>query len=245
MNIDDIYVNYVQYGNKDGKNIVLLHGWGQNIEMMDPIGKRLEKDFYITNIDLPGHGKSEEPKTEYNIYDYYEIIKKLLNKLKIDNPILIGHSFGGRISIIYAAKENVDKLVLLASPFKKSDKSNSLKVKMLKFLKKVPVINKLAPYMKTKIGSRDYKAASPIMRQILVNTVNEDLEKYLRDIKCPTLLIWGTNDQEASIEDAKYAEEIMENAGLVIYEGCTHYAYLERIDQTIKVLNSFIKENKQ
>lgn len=245
MNINDIYVNYEQYGNDKGKNIVLLHGWGQNIEMMNPIGKRLEKDFYITVIDLPGHGKSEEPKTEYNIYDYYEIVKKLLDKLNIKNPILIGHSFGGRISIVYAAKEKVDKLILLAAPFKKSTKSDTLKVKILKFLKKVPVINNLAPYMKTKIGSRDYKAASPIMRQILVNTVNEDLEQYLRDIRVPTLLIWGTNDREASIEDAKYAEDIMDNAGLVIYEGCTHYAYLERIDQTIRVLRSFLEEEKK
>jgi len=245
MNINDIYVNYEQYGNNKGKNIVLLHGWGQNIAMMNPIGKRLEKDFYITVIDLPGHGKSEEPKTEYNIYDYYEIVKKLLDKLNIKNPILIGHSFGGRISIVYAAKEKVDKLVLLAAPFKKSTKSDTLKVKVLKLLKKVPVINKLAPYMKTKIGSRDYKAASPTMRQILVNTVNEDLEQYLKNIRVPTLLIWGTNDREASIEDAKYAEDIMDNAGLVIYEGCTHYAYLERIYQTIRVLRSFLEEEKK
>lgn len=244
MKIDDININYTQYGNKDGKNIVLLHGWGQNIEMMDPIGKRLDKDFYITNIDLPGHGKSEEPTKEYNIYDYYEVVKELLNKLDIKNPILIGHSFGGRIAIIYAAKEKVDKLVLLASPFKKSNKDKSLKVRILKFLNKVPVLNKLAPYMKKKIGSRDYKNASSMMRKILVNTVNEDLEKYLKDIRIPTLLIWGTNDREASIEDAKYAEDIMENAGLVVYEGATHYAYLERIDQTIRVLNSFLKENK-
>ena len=61
MNIKDVYVNFIQYGNKSGKNIVLLHGWGQNIEMMDPIGKRLQKDFYITIIDLPGFGKSSEP----------------------------------------------------------------------------------------------------------------------------------------------------------------------------------------
>lgn len=244
MNIDSININYVQYGNKKGKNIVLLHGWGQNIEMMDPIGKRLEEDFYITNIDLPGYGKSEEPKKVYTIYDYYETIKKLLNKLKIYNPILIGHSFGGRIAIVYAAKEKVDKLVLLGAPFKKSTKSDTLKVKILKFLKKVPIINKLAPYMKTKIGSRDYKNATPIMRDILVNTINEDLEKYLREIKIPTLLIWGTNDREASIEDAKYAEDIMEDAGLVIFEGCSHYAYLERISQTINVLKSFLKEDK-
>lgn len=244
MKIDDININYTQYGNKDGKNIVLLHGWGQNIEMMDPIGKRLEKDFYITNIDLPGHGKSDEPIKEYNIYDYYEVVKELLNKLNVKNPILIGHSFGGRIAIIYASKEKVDKLVLLASPFKKSNSDKSLKVRILKFLNKVPVINKLAPYMKKKIGSRDYKAASPMMRKILVNTVNEDLEKCLKDIRIPTLLIWGTNDKEASIEDARHAEDIMENAGLVVYEGCSHYAYLERLDQTIRVLNSFLKENK-
>ena len=244
MNIDGININYIQYGNKEGKNIILLHGWGQNIEMMDPIGKGLEKEFYITNIDLPGHGKSEEPKRVYTIYDYYEVVKKLLNKLNIDNPILIGHSFGGRVSIVYSAKEKTEKLVLLGAPFKKSTKSDSLKVKTLKFLKKVPIINKLAPYMKTKIGSRDYKSATPIMRDILVNTVNEDLEKYLKEINVPTLLIWGTKDNEASIEDARYAESIMKDAGLVVYEGCSHYAYLERINQTVKVLKEFFKEDK-
>jgi len=244
VNIDGININYIQYGNKNGKDIVLLHGWGQNIEMMDPIGKRLEDDFYITNIDLPGYGKSEEPKRVYTIYDYYETIKKLLNKLKINNPILIGHSFGGRIAIVYAAKEKVDKLVLLAAPYKKSNKSDTLKVRILKFLKKVPLLNKLAPYMKTKIGSKDYRSATPIMRDILVKTINEDLEQYLKEIKAPTLLIWGTNDKEASIEDAKYAESIMENAGLVVYEGCSHYAYLERLNQTISVLKSFLKEDE-
>ena len=50
MKIKDVNVNYVQYGNKKGKNVVLLHGWGQNIKMMDPIGKGLMKDYYITNI---------------------------------------------------------------------------------------------------------------------------------------------------------------------------------------------------
>jgi pimeloyl-ACP methyl ester carboxylesterase len=122
MNIKDVNINYIQYGNQEGKNVVLLHGWGQNTEMMDPIGKGLEKDFYITNIDLPGFGKSTEPTYGYTLYDYYEILDKLLTKLKIKNPILIGHSFGGRLAIIYAAKKKVEKLVLLSSPFKRSNK---------------------------------------------------------------------------------------------------------------------------
>lgn len=245
MNIKDVYVNFIQYGNKSGKNIVLLHGWGQNIEMMDPIGKRLQKDFYITIIDLPGFGKSSEPTYGYTVYDYFEIVDELLRKLKIKNPIMIGHSFGGRISIIYAAKKGVEKLVLLASPFKRSVKKNTFKIKLLKFLKKVPVVKELESYMKTKIGSRDYRNATPIMRLILVNTVNEDLTEYLKQIESPTLLIWGDLDTEAPLEDAKYAETIMKDAGLIIYQGATHYAYLERINEVINVLNGFLKEGKK
>ena len=241
MNIKDVYINYVQYGNEKGKNIVLLHGWGQNIEMMDPIGKGLSKDYHITILDFPGFGKSSEPSYGYTIYDYYEILDKFLINLKIKNPILIGHSFGGRVAIVYAAKKKVEKVVLLSSPFKRSSKKNSLKVKVLKTLKKVPILKELESYMKTKIGSSDYRNASPIMRTILVNVVNEDLTKYLKQIMVPTLLIWGDLDTAVSVDDARYAESIMKDAGLVIYEGCTHYAYLERINQTISVLKSFLE----
>ena len=243
MNIKDVFVNYIQYGNKNGKDVVLLHGWGQNIEMMNPIGKGLESDYYITVIDLPGFGSSSEPTYAYTIYDYYEIVSELLSKLKIDNPVMIGHSFGGRVAIVYAAKKKVSKLVLLSAPFRRSTKRNTFKVRVLKFLKKVPVVKELESYMKTKIGSSDYRNASPMMRNILVNVVNEDLTGYLKQISVPTLLIWGDLDTAVPIEDARYAESIMEDAGLVVYEGCTHYAYLERINQTISVLRSFLGGN--
>jgi len=244
MNIKDVYINYVQYGNKSGKDVVLLHGWGQNIEMMDPIGKALSKDFHITILDLPGFGGSTEPSYGYTIYDYYEVLCEFLDRLKIKKPIIIGHSFGGRLSILYSAKKEVEKVVLLASPFKRSTKKNTIKVKILKFMKKVPVIKELEHYMKTKIGSRDYRNATPMMRTILVNTVNEDLTEYLKQIEVPTILIWGSLDTEASLEDAKYAESVMKDAGLIVYEGCTHYAYLERLDQTINILNNLLKEGK-
>lgn len=74
MNIKDTYVNYVQYGNQEGKDIVLLHGWGQNISMMDPLGSRLQDDFRITILDFPGFGKSPEPPYVYSIYDYCSLL---------------------------------------------------------------------------------------------------------------------------------------------------------------------------
>lgn len=241
VNIKDIDVNYIQYG-KGKKNIVLLHGWGQNIEMMDPIGKRLENLATITIIDLPGHGESSEPKVALTIYDYRDIVKELLDKLKIKNPILIGHSFGGRVSICFAAEYDVEKLVLLGSPCIRKQQKVSAKTKILKGLKKVPVLNKLEGFAKKHIGSRDYRAASPVMRQILVNTVNEDLTEQAKKINCSALLIWGDCDTEAPLEEAQELETIMKDAGLVVYNGGTHYTYLEFINPVCNVIKTFIKE---
>ena len=99
--------------------------------------------------------------------------------------------------------------------------------------------NVIGEYMKKYIGSRDYKNATPTMRQILVNVVNTDLRNYTKKIKVPTLLIWGDNDTEAPIENAKFMEKTMLDAGLVILHG-THYAYLENLPQVINILRKFL-----
>lgn len=237
--IKDVKVNFIDYG--EGKNtIVLLHGWGQNIEMMKPVGDRFKKNNRIIIIDLPGFGMSDEPSNVWSLNDYVECIKDLLDNLEISNPILIGHSFGGKISLLYASKYKVEKLVLFGSPFKQEIKKLSLKTKILKFLKRVPVINKLEGFAKKHIGSIDYRHASEVMRKIMVEHVNLDIEEAVKKIKCPTLMVWGTMDQEVPVERAYELEKLIEDAGVVTYEGCSHYAYLERLEQTISVLKSFI-----
>ena len=237
--INDVAVNYIDYG--EGNNtIVLLHGWGQNIEMMKPVGDRFKKNNRIVIVDLPGFGMSEEPTYVWTLNDYVECVKELLNKLKVENPILIGHSFGGKISLLYASKYKVNKLVLFGSPYKQEIKELSTKTKILKFLKKVPIINKLEGFAKKHIGSTDYRNASDTMRKIMVEHVNLDIEEDVKKIEVPTLLVWGTMDTEVPVERAYELEKIIKDAGVVAYEGCSHYAYLERLEQTIKVLKSFI-----
>jgi len=112
VNIDGIYVNYVELGKNNKIDMVFLHGWGQNIEMMLPLARKFTHQFKITIIDLPGFGKSEEPKEAIGLKEYALIVNKLLKELKIENPILIGHSFGGRVSLIYSAMYKVRKLIL-------------------------------------------------------------------------------------------------------------------------------------
>ena len=90
MQYKNLNINYVRYGNKKNDTVVLLHGWGQNIQMMRPIGDNL-KDKDVIIIDLPGHGKSDEPKEVWSLDDFVEMIHELLLKEKVENPILIGH----------------------------------------------------------------------------------------------------------------------------------------------------------
>lgn len=238
--VNNVNINYINYGSKEGKDIVFLHGWGQNIQMMKMLADPLSKENNIVIVDLPGFGESTEPTYDWMVDDYVEAIKSLLESLKIKKPILVGHSFGGKISLLYSSKYEVEKLVVLGSPYKKEIEKLSLKTKMLKAAKKVPVLNKLEGFAKKHIGSTDYKNASEIMRKILVNTVNYDISSNLSKIKCPTLIIWGTNDEAVPIEDAYELEKIIKDAAVIEYEGCSHYAYLERLNQTVNVLRSFI-----
>ena len=243
--IKNVDINYEYFDNKSKTSLVFLHGWGQNIKMMESLAKPFCKKYNVLIIDLPGFGESKEPKEVWSIYDYSEMVNELLKELKIKNPILIGHSFGGKISLAYAIKYNPKKIVLLASPYKKNIKKPTLKMKIYKTVKKIPLLNKLEGFVKNHVGSTDYKNASEMMKKILVNHVNLDLTEEVKNIKCPTLLIWGTNDNAVSYEDGKTLEKLIPNAGLVTYEGCTHYAYLERLDQTIRVLNSFIGSDEK
>ena len=237
----DININYKDYGKKDGNAIVYLHGWGQNIEMMEPIANPLEKSNRLIILDLPGFGASEEPKEVWSIEDYADMVHELLKELNVEKPNMIGHSFGGKITLMYASKYEVNRIILLASPYKKSTKKPSLKVRILKKMKNIPGLGKIAEKIKSKMGSTDYKNASPTMRNILVKHVNTDIVEDIKKITCPSFIIWGDKDDAVPVSDAYDLEKIIKDSGLTIYEGCTHYAYLERLGKTNAIIASFMK----
>lgn len=236
----DIYgkkVNYIQYGDGD-KNVVLLHGWGQNIEMMDYVGKYLE-NAKVTIFDLPGFGKSEELDYSMNVEEYADWLKEALDILSIDNPILIGHSFGGRVAIKYASKYPTSKLILLATPIIRHRHKPTLEERLYKVVKKTP----LAEYFRKRIGSADYNNATPIMRETLVKAVNEDLLADAIKVNAPTIFLAGIEDTAVSLGDTYAAINQMKDAAVIKQYG-THYAYLENLDQTCAVINEFINPVK-
>ncbi|MGL5043177.1 MAG: alpha/beta fold hydrolase [Culicoidibacterales bacterium] len=232
-----------------GKNIILLHGWGQNIEMMEPVGQHLQKWFRVWNIDLPGFsGASVEPPFAWDIYDYSSMLAAFIAELGIINPTLIGHSFGGRMAIIYAAKHlDVHKVILLDAAGIRPKRSfdyyrRVYAYKTVKTLLKITGLTKISEAKLKNAGSTDYQQSSQLMKQIMTKVVNEDLTYLLKDIKAPTLLVWGELDDATPVSDGEIMEELIPNAGLVIFKNAGHYAYLECLPQLQRVLESFLSK---
>ena len=133
--VNDVNFNYVLYGNSNSGALVFLHGWGQNIEMMRSLADNFKNDYNVLIVDLPGFGLSSEPTYSWSVFDYADALNELVKHLKLKNISLIGHSFGGKVSLVYASKYEVNKLVVFASPFKKNIQKLSLKTKTLKLIK--------------------------------------------------------------------------------------------------------------
>ena len=229
-----------------GKDVILLHGWGQRMIMMSQIETHLEKHFSVYNIDLPGHGESDDPSVPWSVEDYETFLRDFIEKNHIENPILIGHSFGCRFAIHYAAHYPVYKMVLTgAAGIKpKASRKMKLKTKMYKigkwFLLKTGNQEALEKYQ-DRHGSTDYKNAKGTMRATFVKVVNDDVTPLLKDVKCPTLLVWGDQDTAAPLYMGKMMEEMMPDAGLAIFEGQDHFAYWNEYERFNRVLDAFFE----
>lgn len=230
----------------EGKDVILLHGWGQKMIMMSQIEEHLKEHFSVYNIDLPGHGESDNPPVSWGVEDYEQFLKDFIDQNHIENPILIGHSFGCRFAIHYAAHYPVYKMVLTgAAGIKpKPSKKMSFKVKLYKigkwFLLKTGNKEALERYQ-DKLGSTDYKNAKGVMRSTFVKVVNDDVTPLLKDVHCPVLLVWGDKDTAAPLYMGKMMEEMMPDAGLAIFEGQDHFAYWNEYERFNRVLDAFFK----
>ncbi len=234
----------------EGRPLILMHGWGCDHTTVRSIAATAAQTHTVYNIDFPGFGGSQEPAEVWGVELYTRLIEDLVRKEGLERPVLIGHSFGGRVSILYASRNEVDKVVLVDAAGIKPKRSLKYYLKVYSFkagkrfwelLLGKEKAQERVDRMRVKRGSSDYAGASPMMRRILSKVVNEDLTDCLPLISAPTLLIWGENDTATPIADAKKMSRLIPGSGLVSFPGCGHYSFLDNPIQFRAVLSSFLK----
>ena len=252
IEISNVTLNYTVEG--EGRPVVLMHGWGCNLTTVASINNLLTPGFRVYNIDFPGFGKSSEPTSVWGVDDYAAMMEEFMRREGIVDPILIGHSFGGRVAIVLASRNKTHKIILVDAAGVKPRRSLRYYFKVYSYKavrRTLPILvgrsgaEDLLNRYRKKVGSSDYSSASPRMRQIMSRVVNEDLCHLMPKIACPTLLIWGALDTATPLSDARKMEKLIADAGLVVFEGAGHYSFLDNPYQFAAVVNSFLDKDKR
>ena len=251
VTIKGLDVNYDVKGN--GDYVFLLHGWGANLTLFDALANVISEKYTVVSLDFPGFGSSEEPKEIWDVSAYTEFMVEFIRRFECKKVILIGHSFGGRVIIKTSALPDlpfsIEKIILVDSAGVLPKRTLKYKVrlrayKLGKTFLNLGLVKKRFPHAldnyRKKMGSSDYNSASEIMRNILVKTVNEDLTPLLKNIKAPTLLIWGENDTATPVSDGQLMEKGIADAGLVVLKGAGHYSFLDQPLAFHKIVKSFL-----
>lgn len=215
-------IHYIRVGNGPN-NIVFLHGWGGNYRSFFHIGEYFGDDYSLYFIDLPGFGYSQLLKP-YHLSDYAFKIIDFIDKLNINNPTIVGHSFGGRITLKMLEIRHF-KAILVSTPgyYRKS-----LKTRIKLFLNR---------FTKLSFPSDDFKNSSPMLKLVMKNILTDTKYINFKKINSGTLLIHGINDNIVKIKDAKKLKKDIK--GELIKLECGHFPQNEYPYLLYKVINSY------
>ncbi|MFR9504379.1 MAG: alpha/beta hydrolase [Rikenellaceae bacterium] len=233
----------------EGSALLLLHGWGCDHKIFNSCSSYLASSYAVYAFDLPGFGASMEPSCTWGTQDYVDMLRAFIIESKIEKPILVGHSFGGRVSILYASLYETSKIILIDSAgivphrtMRYYFKVYSFKAMRALYQTFLPssVAQGIIDKRRSKSGSSDYSNATPTMRATLSKIVNEDLKSVMPKITASTLLFWGDKDTATPISDARTMEKLIPDAGLVVASGCGHYSFLESRGLFDAVIKNFL-----
>lgn len=238
-------IDYDISGNLNSKNyIFFLHGFGGDKNSFKLVENHIAGDCNMVFISFPGFGKSPPPQKPYSVFDYTLELKELINSIAGPNKInIVCHSFGARVAIKLCAiyPNIINKLVIVDGAGLRPKRGLKYKINILRYKRMKKLVNsgKKDEKVLEKFGSSDYKSLPNIMKATFVKVVNEDLKRYLKKIKCETLIIWGKKDKETPLYMAKKFNRFIENSGLYIINNAGHFSYLDNFPLFINAINLF------
>jgi len=245
--VDNLSIRYYQSADFGGSGaLVFLHGW-----QAQALGfsKTLEKCSNVIAIDLPGFGESQLPGAAWSIGDYASFLQRFFEKLHIEHPILVGHSFGGNIAIKYCAEYgDVQRLILIGSAgIRRKTLKKLLYLVLAKALKVIsffPGLRQLRERVRksfyTAIGSEDYIQAGALT-EIYRKNISEDLRGDMGKIKVPTTLIWGEKDDMVPLADGQATQKCIKGSQLFVIPASGHYVFLDNPTDFEKIFLTAIK----
>jgi len=230
--------------------IVILHGWGSSSRSWEKVAEVLEGEgFSVFVPNLPGFGGTKPPKKNWGTDEYGEWVTKYIEMINRENIILLGHSFGGRIAIRLGAQGNISNvigLILVGAAgirhYRAKEQAAGWAARKAKFLKTIPGYEYLRWFFyRFVLRKKDYFEARGMMREVLKRVVGEDLAPLLKEIKLPTLIIWGERDKMTPLEDGYLMSQEINGSSLRIVPNAGHALNLEKPEELAEIIINSLK----
>lgn len=214
--------------------ILILHGWNLSSDKYQPLQRELlAKNHKVYSVDLPGFGKAKTLTRAYSISDYGNFVLTYLKTNKINEVILLGHSFGGRIGIYLSinSPKVIRALILSGTPGLGKDLTAKERIylfyaKIGKIFFYLPIISFFANFARKilykLVGSYDYYKSNGNLRKTFQNIVAYRLESLLESINTPTLIIWGSEDKIVPVKVAFGMNKLIRNSEVSVINHARH-----------------------
>lgn len=266
VDINGMNVHYKKEGS--GPAVVLIHGTGASLHTWDGWTERLDDSLTVYRMDLPAFGLTgPEPNGDYTIQMYVEFVDAFAQNMQLDSLAIGGNSLGGAIAWAYNVDhpEKVSKLLLLdAAGYPHEGDSDALAFKIASNPLLRPLMKHITPKsFIAKNLEQVYGDDSKITEELItryhdmtlregnrqafidrVHTVHKDMSERIKEIQCPTLIMWGSEDTWTPVEDASKFERDIPNSELIMYEGVGHVPMEEAPELTVKDAMVFLMEGK-
>jgi pimeloyl-ACP methyl ester carboxylesterase len=235
--------------------LLFMHYWGGSSRTWDHVIERIKSDFRCVAYDQRGWGESDKPETGYSMQDLANDAEGLIRSLGLTRYVLIGHSMGGKAAQLLASKrpEGMEALILVATapptPINLTEAERTQRIQAyqqreaMEFL--IPNVLTAVPLsaqIRQQIIEDTLKGATPAKYAWPEKGLLEDISSAVRDIRVPTLVLAGENDQVEKIEVLE--RELLPNistARMTIIPETGHLSPLEVPERIASEIRAFLR----
>jgi len=244
VEVNGMDVHYKKEGS--GPAVMLIHGTGASLHTWDEWTSVLQDSFTVYRMDIPAFGLTgPAPDADYTMGAYVDFIKEFAVSQRLDSFAIAGNSLGGYIAWAYTVLNpgDITKLILIdAAGYPHEGGSDALAFKIASNPILSPIMKQITPKSFIKknliqVYGDDSKISDDLVtryhdmalrdgnRQAFIDRVHTrhtDMSDRIKEISCPTLILWGAEDTWVDPEDAAQFKRDISDAQLIIYEGVGH-----------------------
>jgi len=262
VNVNDLKISYYEGGPQGAETVLLVHGFAADKSTWLWFARALTERYHVIAVDLPGFGASDRPHGSYDVGTQTERLAAFVDALGIRRLHLAGHSMGGHIAALYAARypEQVTSLALIANAGVSTPRRSAFFQRLEEqgdnplLVNSEPQFDQLLEWLFVAPPQFPERLHQYLAQRAVADSAHQrEVFEHLRDrylplepelprIQAPTLLLWGDQDRILDVSSIETMKPLLKNASVVIIKDCGHAPILERPEESAADYLKFIDQ---